>query len=78
MYQILYVVRASSLTLDSRLVVGLSSVQVREALDTNPDWAQARFVLGTALMLIGDQNGARGELARAVELEASRKRRSPT
>ena len=34
MYQILYVVRASSLTLDSRLVVGLSSVQVREALDT--------------------------------------------
>ena len=34
MYQILYVVRASSLTLDSRLVVGLSSVQVSEALDT--------------------------------------------
>ena len=35
MYQVLYVVRTTSLTLDSRLVVGLSSTQVREALDTN-------------------------------------------
>jgi tetratricopeptide (TPR) repeat protein len=42
---------------------------LRAALDVRPDWAQARFVLGSALMLIGDQNGARAELARAVELD---------
>lgn len=42
---------------------------LRSALDVRPDWAQARFVLGSALMLIGDQNGARAELARAVELD---------
>ncbi|MEE3332251.1 MAG: tetratricopeptide repeat protein [Myxococcota bacterium] len=42
---------------------------LRAALDVRPDWAQARFVLGTALMLLGDQNGARAELARAVELD---------
>ena len=42
---------------------------LRSALDVRPDWAQARFVLGSALMLIGDRNGARAELARAVELD---------
>jgi len=42
---------------------------LRSALDVRPDWAQGRFVLGSALMLLGDQNGARAELARAVELD---------
>ncbi|MEZ4218784.1 MAG: tetratricopeptide repeat protein [Myxococcota bacterium] len=42
---------------------------LRSALDIRPDWAQGRFVLGSALMLLGDQNGARAELARAVELD---------
>ena len=42
---------------------------LRSALDVKPDWSQARFVLGSALMLLGDQNGARAEMARAVELD---------
>jgi tetratricopeptide (TPR) repeat protein len=47
-----------------------AATSLRSALDVRPDWAQARFVLGSALMLLGDQNGARAELARAVELDA--------
>ena len=46
-----------------------ASESLRAALEGRPDWPQAHFVLGTALMLLGDQNGARGELARAVELD---------
>ena len=43
---------------------------VRAALDTRPSWAQAHFVLGSALILKGELQRARAELARAIELEA--------
>ena len=48
-----------------------AAATLRSALDVRPDWAKARFVLGSALMLLGDQNGARAEMARAVESEPS-------
>ncbi len=43
---------------------------LRSAIDVKPDWAQAHFVLGSALAINGDPTGARAELARAVELDA--------
>ena len=42
---------------------------LRAAIDARPDWAQAHFVLGSALALTGEKQRARSELARAVELE---------
>jgi tetratricopeptide (TPR) repeat protein len=42
---------------------------LRRALETKPDWAQAHFLLGSALFLQNDRNGARAEVARAVEIE---------
>jgi tetratricopeptide (TPR) repeat protein len=44
---------------------------LRTAINARPDWAQAHFVLGTALAVTGDQTGARSELARALEIDAS-------
>jgi len=44
---------------------------LRTAINARPDWAQAHFVLGTALAVSGDQTGARSELARALEIDAS-------
>ncbi|MBW2288415.1 MAG: tetratricopeptide repeat protein [Deltaproteobacteria bacterium] len=44
---------------------------LRTAISARPDWAQAHFVLGTALAVSGDQTGARSELARALEIDAS-------
>jgi len=41
------------------------------ALDSRPDWAQAHFVLGQALVMTGNTSGARAEVARAVELDPS-------
>ncbi len=41
---------------------------LRDALDLRPNWSQAHFVLGSALMLTGKIQRARAELARAVEL----------
>ncbi len=46
-----------------------AATALRRALETKPDWAQARFLLGSALFLQGDANGARSEVARAVEIE---------
>lgn len=43
---------------------------IRTALDARPNWAQGHFVLGSALILKGEAQRARAELARAVELEA--------
>ncbi|MGH0034408.1 MAG: tetratricopeptide repeat protein [Myxococcota bacterium] len=43
---------------------------LRGAIDGRPDWAQAHFVLASALLLDGDATGARSELARAIELDA--------
>lgn len=40
------------------------------ALERRPDWAQAKFLLGSALFFSGDRNGARAEVARALELDA--------
>jgi tetratricopeptide (TPR) repeat protein len=44
---------------------------LRTAIAARPDWAQAHFVLGTAFAMKGDQTGARSELARALEIDAS-------
>ncbi len=44
---------------------------LQAALETRPDWAQAHFLLGSALALQGDRTAARSELARAVELDAT-------
>lgn len=41
------------------------------ALESRPDWAQAHFLLGSALALQGDKTAARSELARAIELDAT-------
>jgi len=43
---------------------------LRSAIDARPDWAQAHFVLGTALAVQGDRTAARTELARALEIDA--------
>ena len=42
---------------------------LRRALDARPDWPQAHFLLGTALLFQGDLAGARGEIARSLELD---------
>jgi tetratricopeptide (TPR) repeat protein len=44
---------------------------LRRAVDGRPDWAQAHFLLGTALLLSGDAAGARGEVVRAIELDVA-------
>jgi tetratricopeptide (TPR) repeat protein len=41
---------------------------LRDAIAAKPDWAQAHFVLGSALLMTRDFHRARAELARAVEL----------
>lgn len=43
-------------------------IQLRSALQTNPDLAEARFLLGQSLLETGDLLGAEKELRRAVEL----------
>jgi tetratricopeptide (TPR) repeat protein len=42
---------------------------LRRALDTRPDWAQAQYLLGTAQFFAGDAVSARGALARSIELD---------
>lgn len=42
---------------------------LRGALDARPEWPQAHLVLGSALLLRGELQRARAELARAVELD---------
>jgi len=44
---------------------------LRTTIELRPEWAQAHFVLGTALAMQDDQAGARSALARALELDAS-------
>jgi tetratricopeptide (TPR) repeat protein len=44
---------------------------LRSAIDVRPDWAEAHFLLGTALRLTGQRSVARTELARALEIDAS-------
>jgi tetratricopeptide (TPR) repeat protein len=44
---------------------------LRSAIDVKPDWAEAHFLLGTALRLTGQRSAARTELARALEIDAS-------
>lgn len=43
---------------------------LRRALEGKPDWAQARFLLGSALFFDNDREGARAEVQRAIELDA--------
>ena len=42
---------------------------IRTAIDRSPDWAQAHFLLGSALAMSGQRTAARTELARALELD---------
>lgn len=49
------------------LDAGLTAL--RSAIDARPNWPQAHFVLGSALLLSDDAQRARAELARAVELD---------
>ena len=42
---------------------------LREAIDSRPNFAQAHYLLGSALAASGDTNAARGEVARALELD---------
>lgn len=44
---------------------------LRAAVNLRPEWGQAHFVLGTALLMDGDVTAARSELARALELDPS-------
>ena len=44
---------------------------LRRVIDTRSDWPQAHFLMGSALFLQGDRNGARQEVARALELDAN-------
>jgi tetratricopeptide (TPR) repeat protein len=44
---------------------------LRSAIDQQPDWAKAHFLLGSALALSGERTGARTELARALEIDAT-------
>ena len=44
---------------------------LRQAIDAQPDWAQAHFVLASALYVKGDRRGARIEAVRALELDAN-------
>ncbi len=53
----------------NQLVEAISSV--RAALDSRPDWAEARYVLGTALAATKEYTPARSELGRALELDPS-------
>ncbi len=43
---------------------------LRVAVERRPDWARAHFLLGSALFLVGDRNGARAELLRSLEIDA--------
>jgi tetratricopeptide (TPR) repeat protein len=42
---------------------------IRTAINSKPNWAEAYFVLGTALATKGDYSAARNELARALEID---------
>ena len=42
---------------------------LRSTIDLRADWAEAHFMLGTALMLAGERTAARTELARSLEID---------
>lgn len=42
---------------------------LRHALDLRPDWAEAHYLLGSALLLQRDLNGARAEISRSLEID---------
>ncbi len=42
---------------------------LRRAIDLKPDWAEAHYLLGSALFLERDLNGARVEVIRALEID---------
>jgi len=47
-----------------------ATTSLRRAIEIRPDWAQAHFLLASALFFQNDRNGARSEATRALELEA--------
>ncbi|MEN8182574.1 MAG: tetratricopeptide repeat protein [Myxococcota bacterium] len=44
---------------------------LRQTVESRPDWAQAHFVLGSALYALGERADAREQLSRALEIDAS-------
>jgi tetratricopeptide (TPR) repeat protein len=48
-----------------------AATALRRALEQRPDWPQAHFLLGSALLLNRDLPGARASLSRALELDAA-------
>ncbi len=42
---------------------------LRRAIDLKPDWAEAHYLLGSALFIQRDLNGARAEITRALEID---------
>jgi tetratricopeptide (TPR) repeat protein len=52
---------------EGRPAASVESLQA--AIQTRPNWPDAHFLLGSALALVGDTNGSRMELARALELD---------
>lgn len=50
---------------------GAAAASLRQTLDARPDWAEAHFLLGSALHATGDRVAAREELMRALEIDPS-------
>jgi tetratricopeptide (TPR) repeat protein len=44
---------------------------LRRAVDQRPDWSQAHYLLGSALLFSGDAEAARAEIVRSIELDPS-------
>ena len=52
-------------------------IQIKNALQSDPNLAEARYLLGTALLDSGDPTGAEAELRKALELKYSREQVIP-
>ena len=53
---------------EGKQAASIESLQA--AIQSRPGWPEAHFLLGSAFAMVGDRNGARMELARALELDA--------
>jgi tetratricopeptide (TPR) repeat protein len=50
---------------------GDAAAGLRRTVELRPDWAQAHYLLATTLNAEGDRNGARAEVSRALEIDAT-------
>jgi tetratricopeptide (TPR) repeat protein len=67
---------AEAMLVAAKIKLGLGDLdgaiaQLRQAIDTRPNWAQAHHLLGLALAAQEDYDAARIELARALEIDAN-------